>query len=92
LASILRAKGKLEEATSLANEIMRTNEGDISALVLLTALAQEQGNCEKAKQHSREIQTIEADFSIAAYLARQPYRDENIPKGLRELLLKAGLL
>lgn len=91
LATAYFAAGQPEAALSTAKEALRLNVRDLPSRLVLIAASEATGNHTLARTFVREIQCLEADFSVRQYRGNQPYRSPKTIAPMADAWIAAGL-
>jgi len=86
--------GKFNEAREAAEVSIKTDPGNLEALILITAIHVAMGNMKQAQKTAQAIKDVHPEFSLTAFAANHPYRDqkhlEQILTHLNQVELPAG--
>lgn len=91
LANAYRDSGEVELSIAAAREAARLDRAHAEGLVTLCTDYVFAGDKEEAERVATEILEIDPDFTVKAYAAKHPYRDDSTLKRLTDALRSAGL-
>ncbi len=91
LAASYKEAGQLDNATAAAREALRLKPDDVDARFVLIGAYQAAGRHERAREIAEQVLAVNPDFSLAAWSARQPYREPATLTRIVESLRTAGL-
>ncbi|MDH3286314.1 MAG: hypothetical protein OEP48_01105 [Betaproteobacteria bacterium] len=91
LSGVYRECGQNDFAATTAQEGLRLAPQSVSGRLLLISSLVRGGWPNEARRVARQLPEIDAGFSVAQYLARQPFRDPTVIERIAEDLKLAGL-
>jgi TolB-like protein len=91
LASAYYGSGRYEEAIAAAQEAMKSDQGNLDALLILAGANAALDRKEHALKAASAIKTIKPDFTLEKYAETQRYKDPQTLKQVIIMLQKAGL-
>lgn len=91
LAASCKELREWEQAGAAAKELMRMKPDDVDARLVLIESSLAAGNKAAAAQYVEEVRKLQPQFSLAAWAARQPYRDPAVLERIVARLREAGL-
>ncbi len=91
LAAAYYGSGRYEEAIRSATEVLKSDQKNMDALLILAGANAALDRQEEAFRAASEVRRIKPDFTIEKYAATQPYRDPAKLARVTTMLQKAGL-
>ena len=91
LAAAFYGNGQYEEAITSAKEVIKSDEGNLDAFLILAGANAALDQQEEASKAATEIKRIKPDFLLKKYAETQPYRDPKILKQVTSMLQRAGV-
>jgi TolB-like protein len=91
LAAAFYGSGQYEKAIAAANEVLRSDAGNLDALLILAGAYAVLDQQEAASKAAAEIKRIKPDFSLNKYAETQPYSDPKILEQVTSMLQRAGV-
>jgi TolB-like protein/class 3 adenylate cyclase len=91
LAAAFYGNGQYEEAITSAKEVLKSDEGNLDAFLILAGANAALDQQEEASKAATEIKRIKPDFLLKKYAETQPYSDPKILKQVTSMLQRAGL-
>lgn len=91
LASSYYGAGRHEDAIGAAHAIIELNRDALDAWLVIAAAESAMGNAKAARAAMEEVLRVKPDLTLDAYLATQPYADDERLEELAERLRRAGL-
>ncbi len=91
LSGAYRECGQNEFAVTTAHEGIRLAPQSINGRVILASSLARGGWPGEARRVARQLLELDAGFSVAQYVARQPFRDPAVIERIAEELKSAGL-
>jgi len=91
LAAAFYGNGQYEEAITSAKEVLKSDEGNLDAFLILAGANAALDQQEEASKAATEIKRIKPDFLLKKYAETQPYRDPKILKQVTSMLQRAGV-
>jgi tetratricopeptide (TPR) repeat protein len=91
LAAAFYGSGQYEKAIAAADEVLRSDEGNLDALLILAGAYAVLDQQEAASKAAAEIRKIKPDFSLEKYAETQPYSDPKILEQITRMLQRAGV-
>jgi TolB-like protein len=91
LAAAFYVNGQYEEAITSAKEVLKSDEGNLDAFLILAGANAALDQQEEASKAATEIKRIKPDFLLKKYAETQPYRDPKILKQVTNMLQRAGV-
>jgi adenylate cyclase len=68
--------GKFKEAREAAEVSIKVDPNNLEALILITAIHVAMGDMEQARKTAKAIKDVHPEFSLTAFAASHPYRDQ----------------
>ena len=91
LAAAFYGNGQYKEAITSAKEVIKSDEGNLDAFLILAGANAALDQQEEASKAATEIKRIKPDFLLKKYAETQPYRDPKILKQVTSMLQRAGV-
>ena len=91
LAAAFYGNGQYEEAITSAKEVLKSDEGNLDAFLILAGANAALDQQEEASKAATEIKRIKPDFLLKKYAETQPYSDPKILKQVTSMLQRAGV-
>jgi adenylate cyclase len=91
LAASYKEDGLLDQATAAAREAVRLKTDDVDARLVMIDAYRRAGRHERAREIAEQVLAVDPKFSLAAWSARQPYREPATLSRIVESLRAAGL-
>jgi tetratricopeptide (TPR) repeat protein len=91
LAAAFYGSGQFEKAIASAKEVLKSDEGNLDALLILAGAYAVLDQQEQASKAAAEIKRIKPDFSLNKYAETQPYSDPKKLEQVTSMLQRAGV-
>ena len=91
LAAAFYGSGQYEDAIDSAREVLKRDNDNVDALLILASAHAALDQQEEAAQAASKIKSVKPDFSLKKYAESQPYREPEALDQVTSMLLRAGL-